>query len=438
VPSTANDHHGGLGSVGTDGGGSAAELPSSVAGLPEGVPVAEDSSCEAGQAGKPFCIVQGRVKGCETEGFTMRSLLLTLVLVFAAALVPGCSQIDRLTKSVDSAIAQLERGVNNFQDIKAILEDTKEKLDKEKYKNQVDELAGRTSEVAQIGVEGTLDFTRQRVIDDLRNMKREILGQPLLPRLPVLTNCQSAKVDLTSPSRTSLTFVGWNLDVVQQIAMKNEYRPYKVVIKNAKGADRNIDWKWVTFQGQYAVTIDVSSSGVLLQHYDNKIVFEGLDPAFEIAIVNSNPPPLPRLTGARVTITSVTDKPKKGQITLKLFTANGQYLYQQNGAISLWLKEEWAPGTEHRYDITCDIPVTPELKINFMFKGEGPAGGEFAGQRINWTGRAKIELFFNGKATPLLLHETENKSWNGDQPEGFPDGGEHFAVYQWTVPDVPK
>jgi hypothetical protein len=214
----------------------------------------------------------------------------SLVLAALSAAAPGCSQADRAINSVNDAIAELQKGNKTFEDIKTILEGTKKNLDNGVYKDQVDELIGRTGQVAQLGVEGSVDFTRTRVIEDLENLKRSMLGQQPLPRVPVLANSQSPKIDFKNPARSTLTVVGWNLDVAQRGPEK-----YKVVVKNAKTGDRTIDRRYVTFQGQYAVTIDVSASGIPFQHEDAKLVFDGFNPPFEIAIVNTERPPDPEV-----------------------------------------------------------------------------------------------------------------------------------------------
>jgi hypothetical protein len=41
------------------------------------------------------------------------------------------------------------------------------------------------------------------------------------------------------------------------------------------------------------VTIDTSTSGIPFRFFDSKLVFTGFNPLFELAIVNTNPPPAP-------------------------------------------------------------------------------------------------------------------------------------------------
>jgi hypothetical protein len=51
-------------------------------------------------------------------------------------------------------------------------------------------------------------------------------------------------------------------------------------------------------------------------------------------------------------------------------------------------------------------------------------------------GKAKIELFINGKDAPVFLGETEPRFWRRDLPDGFNDAGEHFALFKFNLPVI--
>lgn len=151
----------------------------------------------------------------------MRNLLKTLfVLTIATVPVAGCGKVDHGLAALDNAINELKQTNKTFDDFKNILAGTKDKLDKGEYKSQIDDLIGRTSQVAQLGVQGSVDFTRTRLLEDLQNLKRSMLGQPLLERVPILSNPQSPKIDYRDTSRSTLTVVGWNLDIAQKAPEK--------------------------------------------------------------------------------------------------------------------------------------------------------------------------------------------------------------------------
>lgn len=214
----------------------------------------------------------------------VRWLLVLFSIIFLVITI-SCGSVDHALESVDSAIVELQKGNKTFADITKILEDTKHKLDKGEYKSQVDEMVNRVGQVGQKGGEAFVDFTRSRVIEDLQNLKRSIRGEHPLERLPVLSNSQSPKIDITSTSLSTLSIVGWNLDVA-----KDHPEKFSVVVHNAKTGERTIDDRFVTYQGQYEVTLNLSSSGIKFHHFDSKLVFKGFNPQFEIAIINSDPP----------------------------------------------------------------------------------------------------------------------------------------------------
>jgi hypothetical protein len=209
----------------------------------------------------------------------------------------GCGVLDvfkssanRAIDSINAAIQVLDKQAgqanSTFGDIKDVLVGLKKNLDDETYKNQVDDLIGRTGQIATIAYSGSLDFTRTRVREDLVNLIATIKGEPPVARVPVLANSESPKIDFRSTGRQSLTIVGWNLDVAAKDPAK-----YAVVVENANNSERVVDAGNVAYQGQYAVSVNVSENGVVFQPNDSKLQFKGYDPPFEVLIVNSNVTP---------------------------------------------------------------------------------------------------------------------------------------------------
>jgi hypothetical protein len=273
-----------------------------------------------------------------------RAALFACALIFSA----GCGAVDHALRDVDHAINQLEQANQTFGDVKDILSDLKNKLNNGTYKNQVDDLMGRASQVAQLGVQGSVDFTRARILEDLQNLRRSILNQPPLARLPILANPQSVKIDKSDASRSTLTIVGWNLDVAQLDSEK-----YKVVIKNDKESDRIVERKYITFNGQYAVTVDISGSGLPLRTYDRKLVFEKVVPLFEIAIVNTNPPPPPEKIVSITGLIKTTNDDREGGFAM---------LEIHDGTTLVWRhifpeKPVWS--TNHTEPFGFDKPMGP-------------------------------------------------------------------------------
>lgn len=209
-------------------------------------------------------------------------LVFRMFLLLIAGLASGCGGIEQ---KLDNTIGVLKQTNKTFEEMNKTLRSTAENLDKGKYRDQVNEIADRASKVAQLGVQSSFDFARNRVVEDLENLKRSVTGEPPLERIPKLTNAGLSDIDRTSTSRTSVTAVGWNLDVAQEHQEK-----YKVRIENNDvNKNRDIDPRFVAYHGQYAVTIDVSSSGIVFQDNDRKLIFEGIKPVFELLILNTNP-----------------------------------------------------------------------------------------------------------------------------------------------------
>jgi hypothetical protein len=95
----------------------------------------------------------------------------------------GCSHVRNIEEDIDGAIAALNCGVTSFEDITRILEGLKDKLDDGSYKDQVEGLIRTTGQVAQLNVQGSVDFIRTRIVEDLENLKRSVLGKPPLTRV---------------------------------------------------------------------------------------------------------------------------------------------------------------------------------------------------------------------------------------------------------------
>ena len=174
---------------------------------------------------------------------------------------------------------------------------------------------------------------------------------------------KALKIDFTSSSRSTLTIVGWNLDV----ARKNPDK-YKVSISNNNEPERVVGRKFVSFQGQYAVTIDISSSGVPLEYNDKKLLFNGFDPLFEIAIVNTSPPPPPEKIVSVSGVVKTTNQDREGGFCSIELWDGGTLLWRH-----IWKeKPPWGDGHSEpfAFDNLKGPGDTPRLEVlNFPFPG---------------------------------------------------------------------
>lgn len=127
---------------------------------------------------------------------------ITTIIVLTITMSITLSSCDTALEKIDHTIAELRKANRTFEDIKNILDGLKKNLDNGVYKDQVDDLIGRTGQVAQLSAEGSVDFVRTRVIEDLESLKAKISGQPAPRRAPILSNAQSPKIDYASTSRS--------------------------------------------------------------------------------------------------------------------------------------------------------------------------------------------------------------------------------------------
>lgn len=234
-----------------------------------------------------------------------RVMLICTVISFSACGQPE-KIANKLRDAFDEAIVELEQTNDNFEQMNAqlddaneqltlanvtfgkmglTLEDLKGKLDDGEYKNQVDDLIGRAAQMSQVSVQGSVDFTCDRLVNELNDLKQQIMGGAPVKRKPVLSNPQSPRIDFKSNSRSTLSIVGWNLEVAQSNPTK-----FRVVVESDDGRTRIVDPKYIGYQGSYLVTLNVASDGIPLNYGDKKLILEGYSNPFEIVIINSVKP----------------------------------------------------------------------------------------------------------------------------------------------------
>jgi hypothetical protein len=88
-----------------------------------------------------------------------------------------------------------------------------------------------------------------------------------------------------------VTIIGWNLDIASSNPDK-----FFITVDNAKSGKRKVPANFFAYQGEYAISINLSSNGIPLTYYDSKIVFEGYEKPFEILVLDSIPSPVQTIT----------------------------------------------------------------------------------------------------------------------------------------------
>ena len=222
--------------------------------------------------------------------FSRRRLLANAcsLVVFLVGGISGCGlfPFKSALNSVDDAIEQLKKGVKSFDQISKVLTDLNKNLDNGTYKGEVQELINNTGQIASISYQGALDFTATRIIEDLEDIKNKLQGKPSTKRKPSLTLPGAFNIDVASPARTTLTIVGWNLNVVSA-----NPTDYGILIKNDSEPDYPVDPRFINYTGPYAITLATSSNGgIPFKPGDYRLYFKGFPDIYEIPIIN-NPHP---------------------------------------------------------------------------------------------------------------------------------------------------
>lgn len=204
-----------------------------------------------------------------------RRWLLGLVLV-AGLFGQACPLED----AIDKALKQLQSVATNIDQITQILNGLKNNLDDGTYKRQVEAIIAGAGQVAQITGQGAFDFVRDRVTEDLENMKRKKKGLPPI-RHPATVTSVNQSIDFVAADRSEIKLAGWNLT---QLSI--EPTRYSVWIENER-ARRRVEDRYITVQGDYALAINVSANGVRLQEGDIKMVFDGFTSPVSVSIINA-------------------------------------------------------------------------------------------------------------------------------------------------------
>jgi hypothetical protein len=251
------------------------------------------------------------------------------------------------------------------------------------------------------------------VIDDLNRMLAKVQGKPEPSRVPVLSTFQSPNIDFTKVDRTTLTIVGWNLDIAAKDAEK-----YKIQIEDKDSQKRDVAQTYISYQGQYAVSVDISSSGVPLKYGDAKLAFLGYGSPSSVNIVNTDPPPT--ISEIRLDVgTTWDDKDKEITFTYSIErVSDGKTV----GALSAGGGEEWPDPSEQK-------PQWRQFSIPIASANQFPAS-ERLGYRLHvhysssdgdpkWNGRFKAQAVVASTRVDVL-EETSDFNF-GHRDDGNPD-----------------
>lgn len=376
----------------------------------------------------------------------IRRGLATSMIVTLSILLSGCDAIDR-------AIGQLQEFNHTLGEITDILNNLSRSLDRGVYRDQVQEVVGRAGQVVGLTQQAAIDFIRDRVIEDLARIKAARDHKPFPPPRPVLATIALPEIDYSNPeARTTLKIVGWNLNTAA-----NDPRRYSVVI-NGSGGQRLVGREFISFQGEYQLTINVSTSGVPLQPGDTKMVFNGYEDEdgharpFEVSIIRAGAGT--RISSFKIETNQNRDE-KDANINARFrldvggrnyvdFTAGKHHKWPDNALRVLWVAPAQIPHkpcetdffVEHpsglygritragQFDPTCHyFIVQPRLLEVPPLAGQAD-GATFTMEALDdssgWAGHVRILALVTGESNPRVLTSQRfaiHKDGNGGTAE---------------------
>ncbi len=195
-----------------------------------------------------------------------RLLFLLLITSLFLQGLTGCGagqKIDRALNILDKAIADLNGANANWQ---LILQDTRDQLIDAGFAeagNQVKQIIDRTANNALVAEFCSIDFMRNRLIQELANIKAQLRNQPVNTQLiPVIcmvtTDKGSSGIDLSDyPNFIEIT--GYDMGT-----------KIKVVLLDSTGAHDITDYY---NSGSYQASVTLGANGPLLTDNSKKIVF---------------------------------------------------------------------------------------------------------------------------------------------------------------------
>lgn len=175
------------------------------------------------------------------------------ILVSLIACIENPAEIA--AQSIDDAVQSITSEADDFQEILRRLEEQLDQikgLEKE-FGNDVADIATRS--IAQAGVEFkcSADFVRDRVVEDLNRLKREILGKNTSPPQPKICTVEPAGgVDLgrvRDGEINNLIFYGYNFD-------PNNLPTIKSV---SSGRSKEISSRYLSIPTHYQLSLNLSN-----------------------------------------------------------------------------------------------------------------------------------------------------------------------------------
>jgi hypothetical protein len=293
----------------------------------------------------------------------MTGTWLAVILVMALAST-ACDPFAGVTQAIDDAIRAMSQESRSWRDELEKLQERIAHDAQTTIKNEVQNTLVRATAAAGSNFRCTIDFIRDRVIEDLRQIRAMVTGEKASPRQPRICQVVPDAIDMSfEPSRRNLiTYDGYNFDQAE----------IKVALQERRG-DKDVNLVDVTSQlakqTHYRMTLNLSENGVQLSPLSQSIVLNFAGGNSTIQVLQPTPEPcrteatVPEFAHDYMPLwdRSTGDREFFGkvEITVRTWVAvEGRRLI-----LRIYMKAE-QPGDDHtraegtdRFDVSYDAPA---------------------------------------------------------------------------------
>ncbi len=203
----------------------------------------------------------------------MKHLLYCLSITCLISCGLGKTIEDATTKAVNAIDEAISNLSFESQEWRTVLSDALDKIPdeiKEIIGNDMQNLVSESIAVAGVEVRCNVDFFRTRLRQDLENIKRKILKQPLVERDAEICQTVPNLIDMNlSPNdRNSITFTGYDL---RNPDVKIFLRSGSQMIDHTSKSSTNSNYQLTVNLGGNGVPLNSNSSKIILKYKNNTL-----------------------------------------------------------------------------------------------------------------------------------------------------------------------
>jgi hypothetical protein len=357
----------------------------------------------------------------EIQVRTLSSSLLAVCL-FLSGCPFGKSDTQRALNDVDSALALLADLSAKWQDTLKTLETNLARDAQTTLANEVDVVLQRGISASGAELRCDADFIRNRIVQQIQNVKAQLLKKQLTPIIPSICQVVPSVIDLrlSADRRSAISFVGYDMDISQPMKLT-------VWLLDRDGSERDVTGA-LAIPDHYLMTLNIAQNGVDFQPTSNKIALRWGKAELGTVSITRDPEPFrPKLftsvapVGPNPTVTaSVPDGYQLvGGGCRSEWAGAGQLLYASYPSANSWIcgaKSHAVPDDASLTAFAVAVPKSLKLEVQIAFKEsqDPPASGSSA--------HAQLPLGYS------VIGGGCKTSWQAPQPG-------HYIVYSFPVSD---